>query len=62
MPVIIKSSHIGRCCYGKTILYLFLVAGKIILKIPWKNLTKESIIVTIEDIYVIAGPVAGLVM
>jgi len=33
--------------------------GKIILKIPWKNLTKESIIVTIEDVYVLAGPVSG---
>ena len=36
-----------------------LLVGKIILKIPWKNLTKESIIVTIEDVYAIAGPVTG---
>ena len=40
------------------LLVLFHV-GKIILKIPWKNLTKESIIVTIEDVYVLAGPVSG---
>ena len=44
------------CCHGA---HTHLPAGKIILKIPWKNLTKESIIVTIEDVYVVAGPVAG---
>ena len=47
-----------RFVHKAHLLVLFHV-GKIILKIPWKNLAKESIIVIIEDVYVLAGPVSG---
>ena len=29
------------------------------MKIPWKNLTKEAIVVTIDEIYIVVEPDLG---
>ena len=34
-------------------------AGKLELKIPWKNLTKDPLYVTIDEVYIVVGPKIG---
>lgn len=33
--------------------------GKISLNIPWSGLYTQSVVVTVEDVYIIAGPVVS---
>ena len=35
-------------------------AGKLDLKIPWKRLTKDPLVITIDEIYVILVPNIGM--
>ena len=43
------------CCIS-----FLLSAGKLEAHIPWKNLTKEPIEITIDEVYVIVGPDLGV--
>ena len=36
--------------------FFFLHLGKLELKIPWKKLTKDPLVVTIDDVYVVLEP------
>lgn len=33
--------------------------GKLRLKIPWKNLYRDKVIVEVEGVYAVAGPASG---
>ena len=37
-----------------------LYIGKLELKIPWKNLTRDPLSVTIDEVYVVVGPNIGI--
>lgn len=40
-------------------LAIFLVSGKLTLKIPWKNLYTESVVASIDGLYALAVPNVG---
>lgn len=40
-------------------LAIFLISGKLTLKIPWKNLYTESVVASIDGLYALAVPNVG---
>lgn len=43
------------------ILWLILLADKLRLKIPWKNLYGAPVVAEVDGLYVLAGPASGRV-
>ena len=35
------------------------IAGKLEMQIPWKRLTKDPLVITIDEVYIIVGPNIG---
>ena len=38
---------------------MYVCPGKLEMKIPWKRLTKDPLVITIDEVYVILGPNIG---
>ena len=74
LPLAIQCSHIGKSSSNLFIHFLFihslthsfthslthsLISGSIKMKIPWKSLGKDPIVVGIDELYVIVTPKLG---
>ena len=44
------------CVYNTLLVFLICTLDKLHLKIPWKNLYTEPVIVNVKGVYIVAGP------